>query len=240
MGKMLNKSNSQVKDILRNPIFLGSKIIAMGGSSLVLDNGDDTVTKITCDEMGYEWLSAPQYGMGRLSIGNPYKLPVIADYGEVGEFTTTKKMSDGITKRLDYTVNAIRVPKCKKLKISELEHSQLVRYRALQEYFNEARTIHYTPDAANYFSRKADHWIKCHPDDDYFEELLLALYYMCGDYHARPDILTGGNILVYNDHLALVDPVFDPLLWANMRGEYNHPFDTPQGNKNAVKKPVQA
>ena len=149
-------------------------------------------------------------------------------------------MSDGRVKRLDYALKAVRVPKLKKVRIPDLSYDQVVRYRALKDLFDHARQIQYTPDTANYFHKQAESWIAKHPDDHHFEELLYAVYYMCADYHARPDLLTRGNILVYKDHISLVDPVFDPLMWANMRGAYSHPFDTPQGNKNAAKKLVQA
>lgn len=237
---MLTKSHPAIKEILAKPEFKGATILARGGSSLVLDHGDDSVTKLTIDEMGYGWLTAGSYGMNKLSDDNPYKIPVLEDYDEVGVFLFNKKMDDGRIKCLEYGINAVRVQKLTKMRGSVVPEDQRVRHRFLKKIFNQAIHIQYTPDSANYFHKCAEAWIAKHPDDRHFEELLLAIYYMCADYHARPDMLTGGNVLMYNGHLALIDPVFDPQVWANMHGKYKHHFDNPQGNRHAIERPIQA
>lgn len=237
---MLTKSHPSVRAILSKPEFKNAVVLARGGSSLVLDHGDATVTKLTIDEMGYGWLTAGSYGLNKLSDDSPYKFPILEDYDDLGVFNTRRKMEDGRLKELEYTVYGVRMPKLGTLKKGQLSKDQKDRHKILTSTFESARHIQYTPDAANYFHKCAEVWIGKNPEDHHFEELLLAMYYMCADYHARPDALTGGNVRVYNGHIALLDPVFDPQVWANTHGKYTHHFDNPQGNRREYKKLVQA
>ena len=237
---MLTKSHPSVRAILSKPEFKDAVVLARGGTSLILDHGDDTVTKLTIDEMGYSWLTAGSYGLNKMNDDSPYKFPILEDYDELGDYSYSKRMNDGRIKQFEHIIYGVRMPKLAKLKLGQLSADQKERYKFLKEAFNQAVCIDYTPDAANHFHKCAEVWIKRYPEDKHFEDVLLAAYYMCADYHARPDMLTGGNVLVYNDHLALLDPVFDPQVWANKQGRYTHHFDNPQGNKHAPKKLIQA
>ncbi|MEG1729918.1 MAG: hypothetical protein RR280_10305 [Bacteroidaceae bacterium] len=227
MKSILHLTNPKLKDCLRSLGLNDLPILGRGMYSLVLDHGDDTVTKVTVDNMSYNWLVQGSYGMGRLRDGSPYKVEVVEDLDAVGDID----LFLGFKPQLyEYELKAVRMKKYTRLRKETQNTEQSKRSSHLKLCFSEAVRYGYTPDAANFFHRCAENWEKNNPEDNHYYELLLACYYFAADWAARPDILSRGNMLGHNGNPMLVDPFHDPELFARVWADGIDKFDNPKGN----------
>lgn len=203
MIKLLRPSQVKKATDLYAYVSNGATVLARGMFSVVYDNHDGTVTKFTVDESGYYWLTDPSYGMSKLSDSNPYKLPNIEDFGDVGELYLDSKDQE-----FGNTIYAVRMPKCDRLYLKDLDRPQAAQVRLLKKVMSEATRIQDIHDRKVSLSVHAEEAHSITESEDY-EELAQALWYMVGDHDALPDALRAGNIMCYNGHPVVLDPVFN-------------------------------
>lgn len=180
-------------------------VLAQGMFSVVYDNHDGTVTKFTLDNSAYDWLTDNAYGMSRLSEDNPYKLPITQDIGEVGEI-----IFPGMNHGFGYTVYAVQMPKCERLFLKDLPKETADQVRWLKRTINEANRLSVRDplQAKVLMSLHAEKALEI-TGSEHYSELAFALWYMVGDHDALPDTLLQGNIMSYNGHPVVIDPVFN-------------------------------
>lgn len=203
MIKLLSPSQVKKATDLYAYVSKEATVLARGMFSVVYDNHDGTVTKFTVDEAGYYWLTDPAYGMSTLSDSNPYKLPNIEDFGEVGELYLDSKDQE-----FGNSIYAVRMPKCDRLYLKDLDSPQAAQVRTLKEVMSKATSIQNVHDRRVSLSVHAEEAYDL-TGSSHYEELAQALWYMVGDYDALPDALRAGNIMCYNGHPVVLDPVFN-------------------------------
>lgn len=189
----------------QNCINADAELIGRGMFSCVFDNKDGTVTKFTVDEAGYNWLADRAYGISQLDDENPFKFPIYDDYEIVGDVFIRCKNNP--QKSGEYPVYAVRMAKCEPLKLSTLSKPQAHQVRLIRKVVSDSIYLK-EHDRKVRISQHAEVAYDL-TQSDHYEEMIRTLWYMVGDYDVLPDMLGGGNIMSYNGHPVLIDPVFD-------------------------------
>lgn len=205
MLKLLKPSELKKLVDIQQYTLPGATVLARGTFSVVYDNHDGTVTKFTIDEASYYWLTAAGYGMDKLSEDNPFRLLNIVDHGEVGGMQLPLSKNP-----FGHTIYAVSMPKCDKLVMKGLDTDLTKQIRWLKKTLKEANQLSVRDEhkAKIHMSLHAERALDVTNSEEYYE-LAQALWYMVGDYDALPDTLHQGNIMSYDGHPVILDPVFD-------------------------------
>lgn len=225
--RALGVSTKIIKELrAEGGILHGKKCLGVGQFSMVYDNGDETVTKVTADPASYALVNCHMHGTN----GNPlYRhLPYyLEDLGDVGEITLFKEGGN----KEEHSVWAYTATKLTKVgNLPDLLPSQAVLFRAYKNIVKTARAetlnqnygnMHHSVfciDVAQSAARLTDEYFaKGILDEEQHEELKL-LFDLAVNYEAALDAAAKPNMMLRKDgSLVINDPVFDMSLQRSLQ-----------------------